>query len=170
MRLTEQLRQVGRWLCIAGGILLALGVLFLGSDISQSGFKLADLAGIIGISIVIPVAIYFYQIKFHWRKLRERLLKAETARDFQQLPALKPLPIWAWLIWAVIAFVCAYFFRGAFTIFFGAFLMGFGLANPQLSKNVEELEAGRALFYAQRDLRGRPIVVRVLPEMLLARD
>ncbi|WP_110515377.1 hypothetical protein [Herpetosiphon llansteffanensis] len=170
MRLTEQLRQVGRWLCIAGSILLGLGVLFLGFEIRKIGFKLGDLAGMLGISIVIPVAIYFYQIKIHWRKLRERLLKAETARDFKLLPALKPLPIVAWVIWAVIAYACAYIFGGAFTIFFGAFLIGFGLANPKLSKNVEELEAGRALFYAQRDLRGRPIVVRVLPEMLLAHD
>ncbi len=170
MRLTEQLRQVGRWLCIAGGILIALGLLFLGFEIRQIGFNLADLLGMLGISLVIPLAIYFYQIKINWRKLRERLLKAEAARDFQALPALKALPIWVWAIWAVLAFTSGYTFGGAFTIFFGAFLLGFGSANPRLAKQVEQLEAGRALFYAQRDLRGRPIVVRVLPEMLLARD
>lgn len=170
MRLTEQLRQVGRWLSIAGGVLIALGLLFLGSEISQFGFKLNDLLGMLAISVVIPAGIYFYQIKINWRKLRERLLKAETARDFQPLPDMKPLPIWVWAIWAVLAFASGYSFGGAFTIFFGAFLLGFGLANPTLAKQVEQLEAGRALFYGQRDLRGRPIVVRVLPEMLLARD
>jgi hypothetical protein len=161
MRLSEQLKSVGRQLLIAGIIAIVSGVLMFGLE-SGGAIRWSGVGLLILIAVVIVAAVIGYQRAIAWRGMQRRLLEARIV-PVAPVYAVRPLPRWLWGFWALLAFGLAYSVSGPFAIFFGCLLLGYGLSSPMLGQRVERLEAGRVAFYATRDPETRrPVVVRTV--------
>ena len=167
MQVSQQLRDTSRQFIIAGVIALGIGGFFVVDDWRNGRMTAGSLGTILLIALAILGGMYLYQSTMQWRVLRQRLMNA----DFAKTPptnAYKPMPIWLkvllWSVWVLLMFGFAVSFNGAFAMFFGSFILAYGIANPKLARAVQNLEAGRVIFYATRDQNRRPKIVRVMPD------
>jgi len=162
MRLSEQLKTVGRHLLTAGIIAIVCGALMFVFESGISGIRWSGVALLVGLAAALVAAVVAYQRFIAWRGMYRRLLAAAIVPEAPVYP-VRSLPRWLWGFWALFALGLAYSVSGPFAVFFGCLLLGYGLSSPMLGRNVEQLEAGRVVFYATRDPQTRrPLVVRTV--------